>query len=87
MRDVIARSNIAPLFADARPARTSPVATRPVVFLRQVSPTQWVVRDQRNLRGGIFGDLKSAQKFIRNDFSSTATVVFQPQFHSAPRGS
>lgn len=81
MNDVATTPNITPLFSSARP-QTKPVASRPVVFLRQISPEQWVVTDQNNLRGGIFRDLKSAQKYIRNDFTPGTTVVVQPRFEN-----
>lgn len=87
MNDVATRTDNTPLFSGLHPANNQDVASRPVVFLRQISEEQWVVNDQLNLRGGMFRDLKSAQKFIHRDFTAGTTVVVQPRFEDTPNTS
>ena len=69
--------------ADARIASKQPTHARPVIIMHQTRSGQWVVRDEPNLRGGTFHDLKSAQKYIKRTFAVTSTVIVQPRFADA----
>lgn len=45
-----------------------PRAAQPAVRLEQTPGGMWKVRDQANLRGGVFRDYRAAARFIKHEF-------------------